>query len=296
MRPFTQSAYVLTKAALTVDELQSALAAFEIIEAVEPAAHWAGGSEGWVVRGARPEMRLTVDIVNAGFVDDLVSTEDAMLQAVWQAGGLGPSVGTGSLTRAGKQAWVWPVASAAVRSHDSFVRFRISWVGGSEADRSPIEELTFMTLAVAAVLAVPEKPTAYFNPNGESLRSTEFVHAALAHHGETGEVPLDVWCNIGLERINTDETDTDDDAEKRVRMLTAGMSQLSLPDVVAEFTQGQYTFEAVDGFLRDISAYLVVAGDVIEGGHVVDGPEGDWTARREATQLVFTPTRPAVDD
>ena len=291
MRPFTQSAYVLTKAALTVDELQSALAAFDIIEAVEPAAHWAGGSEGWVVRGARPEMRLTVDIVNAGFVDDLVSTDDAMLQAVWQAGGLGPAVGTGSLSRAGKQAWLCPVASAAVRAHDSLVRFRISWVGGSEADRSPIEELTFMTLAVAAVLAVPEKPTAYFNPNGESLRSTEFVHAALAHHGESGDVPLDVWCNIGLERVN----DTDD-ADKTIRMLTAGMTQLDLPDVVAVFTEGQFTLEAVDGFLRDISAYLVVAGDVIENGHVVDGPEGDWTARREATQVVFTPTRPAVDD
>lgn len=286
MLPFTQSAYVFTKTALTVDELETALAAFDIIEALEPAAHWAGGGDGWVVRGARPEMRLTVDIVNTGYVDDLVATDDAMLQAVWQAGGMGPDVRTGSLARAGKQAWVWPVASAAVRAHDSFVRFRVSWVGDEKADRNPIEELTFMTLAVAAVLAVPDKPTCYFNPNGESLRSIEFVHAALAHHGETGEVPLDVWCNIGLDRSG-------DDA---VRMATAGMSQLDLPDVAVEVTEGQYTLEALDGFVRDISAYLVVAGDVIGADHVVDGPDGDWTARREANQLVFGPTRPAVDD
>lgn len=286
MRPFTQSAYVLTENALTVDELQSALAAFDIIEPVEPAAHWAGGGEGWVVRGARPEMRLTVDIVDAPFVDDLVGTDDAMLQAVWQAGGLGPDVRTGSLTRASKQAWVWPVAGMAISSHKSFVRFRISWVGADDTDRNPIEELTFMTLAVAAVLAVPDKPVCYFNPNGESLRSTAFVHAALAHHGETGEVPLDVWCNIGLDRKS----------DNVVRMATAGMAQLALPDVGVEFTEGDYTLEALDGFVRDIAAYLVVAGDVIEAGHVVDGPDGDWTAGREGEQLVFTPTRPAVDD
>ena len=166
------------------------------------------------------------------------------------------------------------------------MRFRISWVGGDDVDRNPLEELTFMTLAIAAVLAVPEKVCGYFNPNGESLRSVGFVHAALAHHGETGEVPLDVWCNVGLDRLSKTE----------VRMSTAGMSQLDLPDVAVEVVEGRYTLEALDGFVRDIAAYLVVAGDVIADDHIVDGPDGDWRARRDPAHLVFTPVRPAVDD
>lgn len=284
MQPFTQSAYILTQAPLTLEELETALAAFEVISTLEPAAHWAGGGTGIVLRGARPEMRLTVDIVSTGFVDDLVGTDDAMLQAVWQAGGLGPDVQTGALSRAGKQCWVWPVASSAVRAHNSFVRFRISWTTPTE--HSPLEELTFLTLAVAAVLAVPGKPACYFNPNGESLRSVEFVHAALAHHGETGEVPLDVWCNLGLERRG----------EKEVRMRSAGMRQLDLPEVAADFSEGDWSLEDVDGFLRDVSAYLVVAGDVIADGHVVDGPRGDWRARRDGEHIVFEPIGPETDD
>lgn len=292
MRPFTQSAYALTQAALTLDELETALAAFEQIDTLEPAAHWAGGGEGVVIRGAHANMRITIDIVDSPFVDDLVGTDDAMLQAVWQAGGLGPDVANHSLSSAGKQSWLWPMAGAAVRAHNSFVRFRVSWLSDDgevvedPGDRNPIEELTFLTLAVAAVLAVEEKVVCYFNPNGESLRSIEFVHAALAHHGETGEVPVDVWCNLGLERLDGD----------RVRMRSVGMRQLDLPEVAAEFKEGSVALETVDGFLRDVLAYLVVAGDVIEDGHTVDGPEGDWQARIDKAGLTFTPVRPPVDD
>lgn len=292
MRPFTQSAYVLTQAPLTLDELETTLAAFEQIDTLEPAAHWAGGGEGLVLRGTHPNMRITVDIVPKAFVDDLVGSEDVMLQAVWQAGGLGPDVPNHSLSRARKQCWVWPVAGAALQAHNSFVRFRVSWLSddgqviADPADRNPIEELTFLTLMVAAVLAIEDKAVCYFNPNGESVRSAEFVHDALGHHGETGEVPLDVWCNLGLERIGDDQ----------VRMRSTGMRQLDLPEVGADFKEGSVAIEEVDGFLRDVSAYLVVAGAVIESGHVVDGPGGDWVATVGKAGLIFTPVPPAVDD
>lgn len=292
MRPFTQSAYVLTQEVVTLDELETALAAFEQIDTLEPAAHWAGGGEGVVIRGAHRNMRVTVDIVAAPFVDDLVASEDALLQAVWQAGGLGPDVANLSLTQARKQCWLWPIAGAALEAHDSFVRFRVSWLSDDgqaledSGDRNPIEELTFLTLAVAGVLALKEKAICYFNPNGESLRSGEFVHAALAHHGETGEVPLDVWCNLGLERREDDV----------IRMRSAGMRQLELPEVAAEFKEGSQVFESVDAFLRDVCAYLLVAGDVIEDGHAVDGPGGDWRAKKTSAGLIFTPVRPPVDD
>ena len=156
---FTQSVYVLTSAPYTVDELETALAAFEVLGHLEKPAddHWAFGGEGLVLSGVRPGSRLLVDVIPQDWKDALDDADDPVLGAVWEAGGFGPLVYPGCIERAGKQAWAWKLASAAVRAHKAFIRLRTTFVGpDGEAveppkDRDPLEELSFLTLAAAAL-------------------------------------------------------------------------------------------------------------------------------------------------
>ncbi|MCA9528201.1 MAG: DUF4261 domain-containing protein [Myxococcales bacterium] len=278
MSLFTQSAYILTSKPFTLDELETLLAAFEVVGHTEKPAddHWAFGGEGIILSGVRPGARVIVDVVDRDWVDQIDADDDPVAQAVWEAGGFGPAVFPGAIERAGKQAWAWKIAGAAVRAHTSYVRLRSMWVDDAgqsaeaPADRDPLEELSFLTLIAATLLADEEHTICYFNPNGEALRPKEFVHTGLEHHGDTGEPPLDVWTNLRLSRIE----------EGIVRMDSVGMQQLGLPDVEAVFPEGAYAYDAVDSFLRDLMWYLLDQGDVIKAGDAVDGPGGDWQASR----------------
>ncbi|MEZ4474273.1 MAG: DUF4261 domain-containing protein [bacterium] len=273
---FTQSAFVLTSKPFPLEDIETTLAAFEVLtHTPKPEEdHWAFGGEGLILAGPRPGARVIVDVIDRDWKDNLDDDDDPIAKAVWEAGGFGPGVFPGAIERAGKQAWAWKIAGAAVRAHTSYVRLRALWVdeGGNPteppADREPLEELAFLTLIAAALLADEEHTICYFNPNGETLRPKEFVHSGLDDHAQSGEPPLDIWTNLRLSRIE----------EGIVRMDSVGMQQLGLPDVEAVFPEGAYAYDAVDGFLRDLMWYLLDQGAVIKTGDAVDGPGGDWQA------------------
>jgi hypothetical protein len=289
MSLFTQSVYVLTSSAFTVDDLETALAAFDILGNIEKPSedHWAFGGEGLILSGVRPGSRLLVDIIGNDWKDAFEDPEDPVLGAVWEAGGFGPLVFPGCIERAGKQAWAWKLASAAVRTHNSFVRLRMTFAsdnGGEPkiSDGDALEDLSFLTLAAAALLSNEDKAICFFNPNGEALRSKELVHSGLDHHAETGEPPLDLWTNLRLTRIG----------DGVVRMDSVGMQQFGLPDFEAVFPEGTLPYADVDRFLRDLMLYLLDRGDVVGDGDVVDGPSGDWKAER--IQAEGPPPRPVL--
>lgn len=297
MSLFSQSVYVLTSSPFTIDELETALAAFDILGQIEKPAedHWAFGGEGIILSGVRPGSRLLVDVIPNDWKDTFDDPDDPVLTAVWEAGGFGPLVYSGCIERAGKQAWAWKLASAAVRAHNSFIRLRTTFVsdngGQASGDADALEELSFLTLAAAALLANEEKTVCFFDPNGESLRSKELVHSGLDHHAETGEPPLDLWTNLRLARLG----------DGVVRMDSVGMRQFGLPDVEAVFPEGTLPYPEVDRFLRDLMLYLLDRGDVVKAGDLVDGPSGDWKAERiEAegppprTVIRFSPVGPLV--
>jgi len=191
-------------------------------------------------------------------------------------GGFGPLVETGSLERAGTQAWAWRKAGDAVRGHQGFIRVRLAYAPEEDAppvpeDRDRSAELLAVTRVVAKLLEI-DGIRCYFNPNGESLRPAGFVWQAMDYFESEAEPPLDVWTNVRVGRL--------DPEGKWILMDSVGLGQLGLPDVeLCLPAAGKVSLEDADRFIRDLMSYVVDAGDVFTAGDTVEAPDGtEWTA------------------
>lgn len=290
---FTQSACLLTSRPLSVEELAPALASFEVLGRTERQedAHWAIGAPAWVLAfPGDARGRIVVDAIDQRWPDDMGRPDDTTLQSAWAMGGFGPAVMPGCLERAGTQAWAWRKAGDAVRGHAGFVRIRLAYAPEKDADPVPSErdeeaELLAVT-RVAAKLLELDGVRCYFNPNGESLRPAGFVWQALDYFQSEGELPLDVWANVRVGKL--------DPAGEWILMDSVGLGQLGLPDAELCFPQGRGSLEDMDRYLRDVMVYLAEAGDVIGDGDAIDGPDGTpWVARR-IEEGFSPPSRPTV--
>ncbi len=94
------------------------------------------------------------------------------------------------------------------------------------------------------------------------LRDRETLVEALEFGNEQQLPTLDLWSNIRLFRV--DETWS--------LMDTVGNDQLDIPDQEACVRGDTYDFREVDGFLRNVSLYLLREGEVVEDGDTMDGP------------------------
>lgn len=275
---FTQSCCLLTARPLTLADLQPALRGFTVLGATEaqPDAHWAIGAPAWVLAlPSHPRGRVIIDAIAERWPDTMGRPDDPILQRAWGMGGFGPGVMPGALERAGTQAWAWKKAGDAVRGHQGFIRIRLAYAPDENAppvpeDRDRAAELLDLTRIAAKLLEV-DGVRCYFDPNGESLRPAGFVWQAMDYHESEGELPLDVWANVRVGKL--------DPAGEWMLMDCVGLGQLGLPDVEACFPATIAPLEDVDRFVRDVMAYLADVGDVIASGHAVDGPDGKaWRA------------------
>jgi hypothetical protein len=285
---FTQGAVVLFETPVTVAELAESLRDYPIVRTRDAAAEGWMGAPG-VMLPLRPEVNgyITVDSLPAPWPDGMGNLADeAGLFTAWSTGWLGPLTYPGCLQRARAMSFNWSGAEAAVAAHRAFVRIQSSYVLGASPD-APVmptdyaagPELELVTNVALAVTKL-KGALAYFNPNGESLRSPEGFEADLERYRELELPPLPVWSNIRLIRLT----------EEWFMMDTVGMEQLDVDDHEACFRFHDFQAKEVDEFLRNATDYVRKSGPVIKDGDTMVGPGGvRWVARHVAESLMPRP-------
>jgi len=275
---FVQSACILLRDAVAIEEIERALFAFEIIRRTDRGPTWVMGGPGLLVK-YRPQVNglVLIDIIDRPWPDSMGHPEtDPQLFGGWAMGQFGPFVFPASLERASQQSWVWQAGKEVGPQHRAFLRIRCSYALGAEqdapviaADAEPVDELEHLTGIAQALLSLPAA-ICLFNPNGEVLRNLAGVEESIRFADQHEVLPLDLWSNIRLFNVNQDW----------LMMDTVGNAQLDLPDVEAIFTR-KYEPGEIDGFLRDSTFYLYNNGrDVIKNGDTMDGPGGvNWRAQ-----------------
>jgi Domain of unknown function (DUF4261) len=285
---FTQSAVALLARPISHDELVVCLKGFALARTIHAASNqWMGGPG--VVLAMRPEVNglVVVDVVDATWPDAMGDPkDDPSLFAAWTMGWFGPFTYPSNLARAQAMSFGWAEAAAITAHHRAFVRVKSSYVLGRERDApvlpedyDALEELEYVTRVTQAVMKLPAA-LACFNPNGETLHSSEGLDSDLAWHRERGITPLPAWTNVRMFRITPDWT----------LMDTIGMEQLDAPDHEACFPTNEYNPSEVANFLRNASEYVRCSGPVIKDGNTMDGPGGvRWFARSVAESIAPRP-------
>jgi hypothetical protein len=285
----TQTACVLMHRPVSPQQVEGALAPFQVCGRHDAAESWAFGGPSVTVP-FRPEVNglVVVDVVDCPWPDQMGDPKtDPILFGAWSMGQFGPFTFPGGLLRASQQSWSWEPGKTVPSRHKAFLRVRSSYVFGAGGDApvmpgdyDPVPELQFVTDVALAALGLTEA-LCYFNPNGEVLRDREGVRESLEYAQSANLLPLDLWCNVRLFNVDADWS----------LMDTVGNHQLDLPDVEACFSGG-YDCAEVDRFLRNVSWYLCQNGEVIKDGDTMDGPgEVRWQARNHENGLAEPPRR-----
>jgi hypothetical protein len=287
----TQSACVLLERPVTLDELAAALQGFDVVRRIE------GQDGGWMavapslLIAMRPEVNgyISADIVNRSWPDGMGDPKgDSELFGAWTFGFFGPFTFPGNLQRATEQCWVWADGKTVAARHKGFIRLRSSYAFGAQdqqpilpKDYDPVPELLLVTEIARATLRI-KGALCYFNPNGESLRGTEFVDEVLKRHAQGGPLPLDLWCNVRLFNLA--------DADGWCLMDTVGMEQLDLREQEACFLGARYEAGQLPGFFYNVAGYILTNGPVIKDRDTINGPAGvNWQGRHFAQTLVPPP-------
>ncbi|MCZ2340869.1 MAG: DUF4261 domain-containing protein [Bacteroidales bacterium] len=290
------SAVVLFDRAVSREELLAGLTAFPSPQQQEPATHWASGGAG-VSLDLPPGFpgTILVDTVPHRWPDDMGDPQtEPEIASAWKQGQFGPAVHPGSLTRASLQSWAWPAARDVPLQHRAFIRVRVhkTPTQNPRAVPQPGESLPWEAIALATQVCTALLPLpgalGYFNPNGETVRSHELVLDALEYAESADVPPLDLWANVRLFDL--------DDGWKL--MDTVGNAQflmgehaVVLPDIEACIPPNdRYDLQEVDGFLRDITLFLLTQNIPIRDGDTVPGPGGvHWTAHARQQPLTDPP-------
>lgn len=287
---FTQGVTVLLERSVDVQALQQYLTAFEIVRTIEGSGPQWMGAPGLAI-AMRPEVNghVVVDVIDHPWPDHMGDPKkESQLFGAWAMGWFGPFVYPGNLLRAQQMSFAWQDAATVSSRHAAFIRIKSSYVlgGGAKApimpaDYAPLPELEFVTSVAQALLKHPAA-LAYFNPNGEVLRSSDGFVDDVAWHHDHGVMPLPLWANIRLFNL----------APGWTMMDTIGMEQLGIDDQEACFSSDRYVLRDVDHFLRNATAYVCKQGAVIKEGDTMDGPGGvRWIGRPVEQSLAPRPRR-----
>jgi hypothetical protein len=246
---------------------------FDVVKRVDAGPILPMGGPGFLL-AYRPEANgsITVDLTDRPWPDHMGDPQnDPEIYASWATGNFGPGTWPGALKRACQHSWGWPEGRTIPQTHTAFLRIRSSYFLNTDADAPIIPEdydalgeLNFITNVVAALLKLPEA-LCYFNPNGECVKDPQRFWKLLDEHANAGRMPLDIWSNVRFFRL-------DSVSPAWSLMDTVGMSQLDTSDHEACFQLDAYDPGEVDNFLRNLSAFMVENGPVIESGDTIDGP------------------------
>ena len=287
---FPQGVVVLSRSPITLSELRSFFAEHPFLKENPAADEWAISGENAVI-AYRPEVNgyVSLDTVPRAWPDAMGDPKtEPMLFASWSMGHFGPHTFPGNLERAVQQAWHWPEAKESVPTHGAFLRLRLSYVLGAgpdakvfPADRDPRHELEFLLALSRRALLHPEA-ICYFNPGGEVVANAGTLRDSLDHHARHELPALDLLSNVRLFNLN---------AEWLV-MDTVGNAQLETPDHEAVFPKDRFEPQAVSGFLRNASLYILKNGEVVKNNDTMNGPGGvNWQAMRFEDALTAPPRR-----
>lgn len=296
---FTQGMCVLLRQPVSVEAIMTKLSGFTLAarhEAMEDV-----DSEETLVYEFQEEAggHLLVTPSAAVWPDDLGDPDDSPERFVaWSLGQFGPLAFPGCLERAMDQCWGWEQGSELAAGHTAHIRLLISYVLGSEEsdededddelplvpeEYDPIEELEFITKAVAALLELPEA-ICYFNPGGEVLREESGLRRGLNHAWNLDLAPLDMWTNVRLFRTS----------EEWSLMDTVGNGQFDLPDLEAVFSTEHYEPSEVENFLRSASLYMIGSDEEVEEGDTADGPGNLTWVAMECHDALSDPPRETI--
>lgn len=297
---FTACACLLFDRAPAPDAIASAVEAggFTVAKRVPAGEHWQFHGSSVLVP-FRPDVNgyATVDVVAQKWPDGMGDPQaDPVTFAAWSMANFGPFAFPGGLTRAGQHAWGWPEGKSAPGRHAAFVRVRTSYVFGGDpnavimpSDYDPTAELEFVLWLTAAVAKIPGA-IAFFNPNGEVLRSPAAVEEGLLWAANANVPPLDLIANVRLFNIDPGWS----------LMDTVGHSQFDylnrprpFPDIEAVVPKGRVELPEVDPFLRNTTTYLLRNGDRFGDGDTINGPGGNWRGHYRRRGLI-SPPRPTL--
>jgi len=292
---YTAGTCVLFERPVSLDALAEALGEFEIVKRVPEMTNWVFGGP-LLLLAFRPEINgyVTVDTVDKPWPDHMGDPQnDPMVFAAWSMGHFCPFTFPNGLKRATQHSWGWEEGKTIADRHTGFVRILASYVFGDVPDNAPIfpdayDSLTELEFVTKVALAVMELPGAlcYFNPNGESLRTTASIRESLAFAEEHSVPALDTYCNVRL--FNVDDS--------WFVMDTVGNGQLGLPDLpdleACAKKQKKYDQQEIDAFLRNTTLYVLRQGEVFNDGDTIDGPGGvRWRAWNRRSGLTDPPRR-----
>ena len=243
---FTQGVCILLERALPLDELEAALANFDVRRRIDTSEEWAFGSPTLLV-AYRPESNglVSIDIVARKWPDQMGNPKDEkLIFSAWSMGHFGPFTYPGGLQRATQQCWAWKPGRTIPDRHNAFIRIRASYAFGAAgadpimpSDYAPLPELAFVTQLASSLLNVPGA-LCYFNPNGEVLCGRDRLYKTLSD-GRSFDLPsLDIWSNIRIFNVNVGWS----------LMDTVGNGQLDIPDVEACFHSESFDFNQIASF------------------------------------------------
>ena len=293
---FTQGMCILLRAPVAISDLEQRLSAFNFVgrqESIED-----DDAPETLVYEYEPNTNghLLVTPASNAWPDDMGDPDESPERFVaWSLGQFGPLAFPGCLQRAGDQACGWEEGGQRILEHTAHIRFLISYVFGNDEpdddedvplvpeDYDPIDELAFLTKAVALVLEMPEA-ICYFNPGGEVIRDENGLRQGLNHAWSHNLPPLDMWTNVRIYRAD----------EAWSLMDTVGNGQFDVPDLEAIFENERFEPSEIEGFLRSASLYMLRSEEEIEDGDTADGP-GDisWRAM-ECEDALSDPPRPTI--
>ncbi len=283
---YTQAIAVLLEKPLPLQEVRDVLWDFQKSEEDNEALD----GDGWAISGPGFSLMFdeetngvaTLDIIDRTWPDDMGDPQqNPMVFMAWSMGNFGPGTFPGSLERACEHAWSWQEAGREVPRHKAFIRLRMTYVAGRDAqsDDQPVvpedydvdasrKELEFLDAVAQALLTLPGA-VCYFNPSGEVLLPADAFEERVKEAQTTDVANLSAWSNIRFYKVSPEW----------YMMDSVGNLQFEVPDmevcIPARFEDDLSDF---DMFIRNVSWYLMNNPGVIQHGHTAPGP-GDLTMR-----------------
>jgi hypothetical protein len=263
----------------------------------DPAA-WAIGSRGFNIfyDGPKKEGAVILDIIDRPWPDDMGDMQTSpMVMMAWTMGQFGPGAFPGSLERACQQSWSWPDAQETVQKHAAFIRLRLTYMTGEQDENAPLlpegydasdsqHELAFLDDIAKSLLDLPGA-LCYFNPSGEVVMPPQVLVERSAAAQDANLPNLSAWANIRLFRAS----------DQWSLMDSVGNAQFETPDMEILVSNGNdEALNDYDGFIRNLTWYLMQNPGAIKDGHTADGPGGQLLRAQFFSNPLIVPPRDVI--
>ena len=156
-------------------------------------------------------------------------------------------------------AWYWPEAAETLHKHQAHLLVTLIDEGAKSLDKS-----IALTQLVAATVASSESATGVFWGPGRLVHPRD-GYLGQAEQMEPENLPLFLWIDFRVEKVETDSAETDD--AQLVRLYTTGLEALGQTDI--EVDQFRGTPQELLEHAYNIAHYLLVGSQSVEDTHTI---------------------------